>query len=60
MTESEFPNQIRDAERAVWHRYIDFRAPFRPDLYRLCRRRTGSIWDAEVLVQDTICADTLC
>jgi hypothetical protein len=34
MTECEFPNQTRDAERAVWHRYIDFLAPFRPDLYR--------------------------
>jgi RNA polymerase sigma-70 factor (ECF subfamily) len=60
MTESEFSNQIRDAERAAWHRYIDFLAPLRPDLYRFCRRRTGDIWDAEVLVQHTICAATLC
>jgi RNA polymerase sigma-70 factor (ECF subfamily) len=54
MTESEFPNQIRDAARAAWHRYIDFLAPFRPDLYAYCRRLTGDIWDAEDLVQDTM------
>jgi RNA polymerase sigma-70 factor (ECF subfamily) len=54
MTESEFPNQIRDAARAAWHRYIDFLAPFRPELYRYCRRLTGDIWDAEDLVQDTV------
>jgi RNA polymerase sigma-70 factor (ECF subfamily) len=54
MTESEFPNQIRDAARAAWHRYIDFLAPFRPELYVYCRRLTGDIWDAEDLVQDTV------
>jgi RNA polymerase sigma-70 factor (ECF subfamily) len=54
MTEPEFPSQIRDAARVAWHRYIDFLAPFRPELYRYCRRLTGNIWDAEDLVQDTV------
>ena len=54
MAEHEFPNQIRDAARAAWHRYIDFLAPFRPELYKYCRRLTNDVWDAEDLVQDTI------
>jgi RNA polymerase sigma-70 factor (ECF subfamily) len=54
MAEPEFPNQIRDAARAAWYRYVDFLAPFRPELYRYCRRLTGNIWDAEDLVQDTM------
>jgi hypothetical protein len=32
MAEAEFPNQIRDAARTEWHRYIDSFAPFRPAL----------------------------
>lgn len=54
MAEPEFPSQIRDAARAAWHRYIDFLAPFRPELYRYCRRLTGDVWDAEDLVHDTM------
>jgi len=54
MAESKFPNQIRDAARAAWHRYIDFLAPFRPNLYAYCKRLTGNIWDAEDLAQDTV------
>jgi len=54
MAQPEIPNQIRDAARAAWHRYIDFLAPFRPELYKYCRRLTGDVWDAEDLVQDTM------
>ena len=54
MADSEFPNQIRDDARAAWHRYIDFLTPFRPELYKYCRRLTGDVWDAEDLVQDTM------
>lgn len=54
MAEPEFPSQIRDDARAAWHRYIDFLTPFRPQLYKYCRRLTGDIWDAEDLVQDTM------
>jgi RNA polymerase sigma-70 factor (ECF subfamily) len=54
MPQPELPTQIRAATRAAWHRYIDFLTPFRPELYRYCRRLTGDVWDAEDLVQDTI------
>jgi len=54
MAEPEFPSEIRDAARAAWHRYVDFLSPFRPGLYKYCRRLTGDIWDAEDLVQDTV------
>ena len=54
MAEPEFPNEIRDDARAAWHRYVDFLTPFRPELYRYCRRLTGDVWDAEDLVQDTM------
>jgi len=54
MADAEFPNQIRDEARAAWHRYVDFLTPFRPELYRYCRRLTGDVWDAEDLVQDTM------
>ncbi len=54
MAEPEFPDQIRDDARAAWHRYIDFLTPFRPELYRYCRRLAGDVWDAEDLVQDTM------
>ncbi len=54
MAEPEFPNQIRDDARAAWHRYVDFFTPFRPELFRFCRRLTGNVWDAEDLVQDTM------
>ncbi|HEV2171834.1 MAG TPA: RNA polymerase sigma factor [Candidatus Binatus sp.] len=54
MKEPELPDQIREAARAAWYRYVDFLAPFRPQLYRYCRRLTGNIWDAEDLAQDTV------
>ena len=54
MTENDFPKQIRDETRAAWHSYIDFFVPFRPQLFRYCRRLTGDVWDAEDLVQETM------
>jgi RNA polymerase sigma-70 factor (ECF subfamily) len=54
VTENDFPKQIRDETRAAWHSYIDFFVPFRPELFRYCRRLTGDVWDAEDLVQDTM------
>ena len=54
MADAEFPNQIRDEARAAWHRYVDFLTPFRPELYKYCRRLTNDVWDAEDLVQDTM------
>ena len=40
--------------KVVWHRLIERTAPLRPDLFRYCRSLTGSVWDAEDLVQDTM------
>ncbi len=40
--------------RDHWFRYLDTLEPLRPELYGYCRRLTGSVWDAEDLVQDTL------
>ena len=40
--------------KVVWHRFIERTAPLRPELFRYCRSLTGSVWDAEDLVQDTM------
>lgn len=54
MAEPESPDGMRDELRAAWHRYVDLLAPLRADLHRYCRGLTGSVWDAEDLVQDTL------
>jgi RNA polymerase sigma-70 factor (ECF subfamily) len=41
---------VRGAQRAFFAR-ID---PVRPELYRYCRRLTGSVWDAEDLLQEAL------
>jgi RNA polymerase sigma-70 factor (ECF subfamily) len=40
--------------RQPWREYLDALAPLRPSLPRYCLRLTGSVWDAEDLVQDTL------
>jgi RNA polymerase sigma-70 factor (ECF subfamily) len=40
--------------RAAWHGFIDATVPVRPALHAYCRKLTGTIWDAEDLVQDTL------
>lgn len=42
------------ALRGLWFRYLDTIEPIRPRLYRYCLRLTGSIFDAEDLLQDTL------
>lgn len=47
----------RDLAREVqqsWHRFLQRTEALRPDLHRYCRALTGSVWDAEDLVQDTL------
>ncbi|HUO89907.1 MAG TPA: sigma-70 family RNA polymerase sigma factor [Rhizomicrobium sp.] len=42
------------ALRGLWFRYLDTIAAIRPRLYRCCLKLTGSIFDAEDLLQDTL------
>lgn len=46
----DFTDQIRRA----WHEFIDKTDSLRPELFRYCRGLTGTIWDAEDLVQETL------
>ena len=40
--------------RGLWFRYLDTVAPHRPQLHRYCLKLTGSIFDAEDLLQETL------
>lgn len=40
--------------RVLWLRFLQRIEPSRPELHRYCRSLTGSVWDAEDLVQDTL------
>lgn len=42
------------ALRQLWFRYLDEVQPFRPKLHAYCLKLTGSIFDAEDLVQETL------
>lgn len=50
----ELPIELAADVRGAWHRFIQRTEPLRPDLHRYCRSLTGSAWDAEDLVQDTL------
>ncbi len=54
MAEPELTQGLREAAAAAWVAYLDGLTPFRPELYRYCRRLAGNVWDAEDLVQDTL------
>jgi RNA polymerase sigma-70 factor (ECF subfamily) len=54
MAERKTANEIRGDLRAAWHAFIDATVPVRPALHGYCRKLTGTIWDAEDLVQDTL------
>src|SRR5262245_25292194 len=50
----KLPRDLAADVRGAWHRFIERTEPVRPDLHRYCRSLTGSVWDAEDLVQDTL------
>jgi RNA polymerase sigma-70 factor, ECF subfamily len=50
----ELPQDFAHEVQQVWQRFLQRTEPLRPELYRYCRALTGSIWDAEDLVQDTL------
>ena len=56
MTDTHFQlnDETRVATGAAWFDYLQLLDPFRPDLFRYCRKLTGNLWDAEDLVQDTL------
>jgi len=47
-------DDLRVEMRAAWQRYVDLIAPLRPAVHGYCRRLSGSVWDAEDLMQDTL------
>lgn len=46
--------QIGEASKAAWGRFWETAAPYRSELWRFCRKITGSPWDGEDLFQDTL------
>ena len=54
MSDSKKPTATQDRVRPTWRSFLDDLVPFRPDLHRYCLRLTGSVWDAEDLVQDAL------
>src|SRR5215510_15096233 len=50
----ELPQDFTQEVQQVWQRFLQRTEPLRPDLHRYCRALTGSVCDAEDLVQDTL------
>jgi RNA polymerase sigma-70 factor (ECF subfamily) len=46
--------ELGDAAKASWGRFLDLFEPLRSDLYRYCRHLTRSPWDAEDMSQDVL------
>ncbi|MGV3464646.1 MAG: RNA polymerase sigma factor [Heyndrickxia sp.] len=45
---------IGEDSKQIWNKYWNLIQPFRNDLWYYCLKLTGSPWDAEDLIQDTI------
>ncbi|HXN85408.1 MAG TPA: sigma-70 family RNA polymerase sigma factor [Candidatus Binataceae bacterium] len=54
MAQGLVPIEDREELKNAWIRYLDIVEPMRPALHRYCRRMTGSVFEAEDLVQDTL------
>jgi len=54
MDDFELTTEMRDEQRAAWHRYLDRVTPFRPLLHGYCHKLTRNLWDAEDLAQETL------
>jgi len=39
---------------AAWNGFLEVLDPYRPELFRYCRRLTGDVFEAEDLIQDTL------
>jgi len=50
----ELPQDLAREVQQSWHRFLQRTEPLRSDLHRYCRSLTGSVWDAEDLVQETL------
>jgi RNA polymerase sigma-70 factor (ECF subfamily) len=50
----DLPEDLARDVQLAWHRFVQRTETLRPDLHRFCRSLTGSVWDAEDLVQDTL------
>ena len=50
----ELSQELAGEIQQSWHRFLQRTETLRPELHRYCRSLTGSVWDAEDLVQDTL------
>ncbi len=54
MTESAHESPLAPADVEAHQRFVDLVAEVRPELFRYCARMTGSVFDGEDVVQDTL------
>jgi RNA polymerase sigma-70 factor, ECF subfamily len=54
MTESAPQSPLAPADVEAHQRFVDLVAKVRPELFRYCARMTGSVFDGEDVVQDTL------
>lgn len=54
MAQDDLDEELRRSLVSAWHQFLGALDPIRADLFRYCRQLTGSSWDAEDLVQETL------